>query len=176
SVIDGRANVHLSGGAALSIDARAMPLSLVTVGRLVPSAGLRGSVSGPFHVSGPMSNLHVDVDFLVADGGRLTSRGTLDLASAVKGYDLTARLGALDLAAVDTRAPATRLTGSVAARGRGFDVQTMQATIAANLSASRWDTLSVDSAAVRTTIDDGMAQVPLLYLAGSHVVAHASGT
>jgi translocation and assembly module TamB len=176
SVLDGNATVHLSGGASISIDAHARPLSLVTVGRIFPAAGLRGSASGPFHVSGPTNALRVGVDFVVSGGGRLAGQGLLDLKSAEKGYDFTARMVGLDLAAINTRTPPTQLTGTVTAQGRGFSLQTMEATIAANLSASRWDTLSVDSAAVKTTIADGLAQVPLLYVAGSYVIARASGS
>ena len=176
SVLDGRATLHLAGGMSLAVDARARPISLVEVGRFFPSAGLQGSVSGPFHVSGTTRDLHLSADLVLPDGGRLAGRGTLDLASREKGYDLTTRLSAVNLHTVIEKAPPTALTGRVAAKGHGFAPETMRTTIAADLSASRWDTLAVDSASVRATIGDGLARIPALYVAGSHIRAHASGS
>jgi translocation and assembly module TamB len=175
SVIDGRATVHLAGGFSLTVDARARPISLVEVGRSFPSAGLQGSAAGPFHLSGTMRALRASVDFMLPDGGRLDGHGVFDVAGRDAGYDLTAHVVALNTHTIDFKAPSTSLTGTIVAKGRGFDPTTMHSTIAAEFSRSRWDTLRVDSASIRTTIADGLAQVPKLYLAGSHIVANASG-
>ncbi len=176
SVLDGTATVHLASGLSLAVDARARPISLEEVGRFFPSAGLLGSAAGPFHVSGTLRNLKVGADFVLLDGGRVAGQGTLDVASREKGYDFTAKLFTLNLHTLLAKAPVTSLTAKVSARGRGVAPETMRATFAADFSKSRWDSVGVDSASVRATVGDGVAQVPALYVSVAHTVARASGS
>src|SRR5581483_3503122 len=105
SVIDGKAVVRLAGTQFYDVDARARPISLEEVGRFFPTAGLQGSAAGPFHVTGPLSDLKFSGDFRLPDGGRLGGRGTFDLASKEKGYDLTARLVTFNARTIDSKAP-----------------------------------------------------------------------
>src|SRR5207237_693276 len=93
--------------------------------------------------------LRVDADLRLPDGGRFTTRGTLDLASKEKGYDITARLYTLNLRTITTKGPVTSLTANAMAHGRGFDPETMRSAFAADLSTSRWDSVAVDTASVR---------------------------
>jgi hypothetical protein len=53
----------------------------------------------------------------------------------------------LDAGAITTKAPATALTGRIAARGVGTDPATATATLAADLTTLRVDTVGVDSGA-----------------------------
>ena len=52
----------------------------------------------------------------------------------------------------------------------------MRSTIAADASTSRWDSLAVDTMAVRMTIANGLAEVQRLYALGAHTTASASGS
>ncbi len=176
SALDARATIRLTGGKYFDVDANAHPVSLVEVGRFAPSAGLQGTASGPLHVTGALSNLRVSADLRLPEGGRFTTRGTLDLASKEKGYDLTSTLYTVNLRSVDTKAPATSLSANVVARGRGFKLATLNSTIAADLSTSRWDTIAVDTVSLRVTVANGMADIQKLYALGSHTAANVSGT
>ena len=176
SAFDGKGTVRLTGGKYFDVDVNAHPVSLVEVGKFAPAAGLQGTASGPMHVSGALKNLRVDADLRLPDGGRFATRGTLDLASKEKGYDLVSALYTVNLRSVDTKAPVTSLTASAAVRGRGFQLATMNAAIAADLSTSRLDTIAVDTLSVRASVANGLANIQRLYVLGSHVAANVHGT
>jgi hypothetical protein len=142
------------------------PVSLATVGRFAPAAGLRGTVSGPVRVRGALDDLAVDARLAFAGpGGR--RGGTLDVAGRVgQGrtlrYDLVATPRDLDAGAITTKAPATALTGRIAARGVGTDPATATATLAADLTTLRVDTVGVDSARARLAVGGGVLAVNAL--------------
>src|SRR6185369_4372032 len=100
---------------------------------------------------------------------------TLDLVGT-KRYNVAATMRTLNLAAVSGKAPATSLTARATVVGSGTQLATMDATIAADLATSRWDSVAVDTASVRATITGGLAQIPKLYVAGGHAVATANGS
>lgn len=176
---EGSATLRLSpSGSVRWFDVNVMtrPLSLVTVGRFAPGAGLHGSATGPVHVSGTLENVRVDASLRLPGSGRFTARGAFDLASRELGYDVTAQLFALNLRAITTKAPVTSLTALAVARGQGTKPETMRAAIAADLSTSRWDTIGVDTASVRVNIAKGLADVQRLHAAVRHGVADVSGS
>ena len=127
-------------------------------------------------MTGTFSDLRLTADFALPDGGRFAANGTLDLASREKGYDLSARLFTLNLRTIDSKAPVTSLTARVAAHGLGVAPETMRAAIAADLSTSLWDSVAVDTAAIRANIGGGLVRLQKLYLAGGHAVASATGS
>jgi translocation and assembly module TamB len=176
SILQGTANVRLSGGTWFDVDVVARPVSLVEVGRFFPAAGLRGTAVGPIHLTGSMHDLRAVADVRLPDGGRFTTRGTFDLASHKKGYDFSAQLYTLNLRTLTTKAPVTSLTARVAAQGSGVDPKTMRSTIDADFATSRWDSIGVDTASVRATLDNGLVGLKRLYAAGSNTSVSASGT
>jgi translocation and assembly module TamB len=176
SAFDGKGTIRLSGGKYFDVDVNAHPMSLVEVGRFAPAAGLQGTASGPMHLTGALRNLRVSADLRLPEGGRLTTRGTLDLASREKAYDLVSSLHTVNLRTVNSKAPVTSLTANAAIRGRGFQLATMNAAVAADLSASRLDTIAVDTLSVRASVANGLANIERLYVLGSHVAANVHGT
>jgi translocation and assembly module TamB len=176
SRIAGNATVRVAGGRWVDVDARLLPLSLVEVGRFAPAVGLQGTASGPVRATGPLSNLQIDTRLVLADGGRLDTRGTLDLVSKDKGYDLAAQMRVFNAKSVVTKAPATSLTATAFARGRGFDPATMNATFGANLATSTIDTVAIDSAHVRASAANGMLRVDTTTVSGPHTVVTLGGT
>jgi translocation and assembly module TamB len=176
SALDGKGTIRLSGGKYFDVDVNTHPVSLVEVGKFAPAIGLQGSASGPLHFTGALKNLRVSADLQLPDGGRFTTRGTLDLASKEKGYDLVSSLYTVNLRTVNSKAPVTSLTANAAVRGRGFQLATMNAAVAADLAASRLDTIAVDTLSVRASVASGLATVDKLYVLGSHVAANVHGT
>src|SRR5688572_1292016 len=176
SRIAGNAGLRLGSRPWLDVDARLMPLSLAEVGKFAPAAGLRGTAAGPVRATGELRNLRLDAQLALADGGRLDARGTVDLASAQKGYDLTAQMRVFNARSVTARAPATSLTATAFARGRGFDPATMRAAVGASLATSTIDTVAIDSAHVRAAIAGGMLQVDSATVSGPHTVVDLDGT
>ena len=147
------------GKDGVSADMRFDPISLITAGKFAPALGLRGVASGTVHVGGSMRAMALTADMQLPDGGELATTGTLDLASAEKGYDLETHLRLFNLRSVVSRGPVTSLTASALAKGRGFDPKTMHAAFAANVLHSAVDSLAVDSANIRIAVDGGIARM-----------------
>jgi translocation and assembly module TamB len=176
SQLTGKAAFRLAGKQWFDIDVQAHPLSLAEVGLYFPAAGLHNTASGPIHLTGTLADLRVDANLRLVDGGRLTTKGTLDLASKEIGYDMRATLYTLNLRSITTKGPITSLSALAMARGRGTDPATMRATLAADLSTSRWDSIAVDSLAVRANVANGIADIPKLYAHGAHTTANVQGS
>lgn len=176
SRVNGKATIRLAGTKWFDVDVTARPVSLVEVGRFAPSVGLQGSATGPIRVTGTLANLRLAADLRLPDGGELAARGTLDLGSREKGYDLAAALHVFNLRTVVARLPSTSLTATVTARGQGLSPATMRSAIGADFATSSWDTVGIDTGSVRVAIANGVAQVGKLELRGSHssVAAHGS--
>ncbi|HMA23286.1 MAG TPA: translocation/assembly module TamB domain-containing protein, partial [Gemmatimonadaceae bacterium] len=178
SAVDGKATIRAGKSQWLDVDVTARPVSLVEVGRFFPSVGLQGSATGPVRLEGPLRDLRVRADLRLPDGGRFATRGTVDVASRDKAYNLSASLYTLNLRTIDSKAPVTSLTAQVAVHGRGTQLATLHSTIAADLSTSRWgmDSIAVDTMSVRASIAGGVADVQRLYVSGAHTAANVSGT
>ncbi|HWL39781.1 MAG TPA: translocation/assembly module TamB domain-containing protein, partial [Gemmatimonadaceae bacterium] len=171
----GRATIRTRGVPWVDIDVRMQPLAMATVGRFVPAATLRGSATGPVRLSGSLSNLAVNTDLAFPDGGTLDLRGTVDLASRVKGYNLEFVTELFNANAVIAKAPQTSITAVGSARGRGFDPATMQARLIADVAASSYDTVSIDRANVNVAIANGLATVDTLAVELPEGIVQARG-
>jgi len=172
----GRAAMRARGLPWYDVDARMHPLALATLGRYMPSVGLRGSASGPLRLKGYQDNLAINTQLTFPDGGFLDLRGTMDLASKQTGYDLQFNTRQFNANAISAKAPLTALTAVGSARGRGFDPATMQAQLVADVASSTIDTVSVDSANVRVTIANGLARVDTLAVGLPQGIVEAKGT
>jgi translocation and assembly module TamB len=175
SRVAGNGTMRLGPRPWFDLDLRLLPLSLAEVGKFAPAVGLQGSAAGPVRITGDLGNLRIDSRLALADGGRLDTRGTLDLASREKGYDLTADMRVFNAKSVVAKAPSTSLTASAFAKGRGFDPATMQAALGANLATSTVDTVAIDSAFVRTTIANGLLRADSVAVSGPHTTVTLAG-
>ncbi len=176
SQLTGTATIRLAGAKYFDVDAITHPVSLAELGRFFPAAGLHNSARGTVHLKGTLANLTLDVDLRLPDGGRLQGGGALDLASKDKGYDLIARMYTLNLRTITTKGPITSLSALAMAKGRGTDPATMRATVAADLATSRWDSIAVDSIALRASVASGVADIAKLYVRGAQTQANVAGT
>ena len=171
----GTGAVRLGDVMYLSLDANAEPLSLVTVGKFAPAAGLRGTVSGPIKLDGTLRDLVVNSTLKSSDGGTIAAVGRLDLESKEIGYDLRLNTVLFDANLLAEKAPKTSLSAMLAARGRGFDPATMQADINASVSTSTIDTLAVDSSRIRVRIASGIVNVDTFALRMPGALADVTG-
>ena len=161
-----------------SLDFR--PLSLATAGRFAPTAGLIGTVSGPVHARGSLTNVRFDGNLRFTgprgqNGGTLALRGTAGVGT-VTTYDVVAQPNALDAAAISTKGVRTALSGTIAARGRGTDPATAVATVAADLHDLRVDTAGVDSLRARLGVGAGVLTVDTFAVRAPRSTLDASGT
>ena len=179
SQLTGTAALRLPSGSAppwMDINVVARPVSLAEVGLFAPAIGLQGRAVGPVRLSGSLANLAVSSDLRLPDGGQLVTRGTLGLTGPTKRYDIALGMKVFNLHTVLAKAPVTSLTATASAKGAGFSLATMNATLAADLAASKWDSLAVDSGSVRIAITNGLATVRKLNLSGAHTQVVAAGT
>ncbi|MEO8908835.1 MAG: translocation/assembly module TamB domain-containing protein [Gemmatimonadaceae bacterium] len=172
----GRAAMRVVGLPWYDVDAQMHPLALATLGRFMPSVGLRGSATGPLRLKGALNDLAINTQMTFADGGYLDLRGTLDLASKATGYNVTFDAKHLNASTVVANAPKTAINALGSARGRGTDPATMQAEIAANVSPSTIDTVAIDKANVRVAIANGLARFDTLAVALPQGIVEAKGT
>jgi hypothetical protein len=172
----GRAAIRVRGIPWYDVDARMHPLALATVGRFMPGVGLRGNANGPLRLKGFKNNLAINTQLTFADSGFLDLRGTMDLASREKGYNLEFNTRLFNANTVIARAPETSITAVGSARGRGFDPATMQAQLVADIAESSVDTLSLDRANVRVAIANGMARFDTLAVELPQGIIEAKGT
>ncbi|MEP6833383.1 MAG: translocation/assembly module TamB domain-containing protein [Gemmatimonas sp.] len=143
----------------LFLDANAATLSLVTVGKFAPAAGLRGTVTGPVKLDGTLSDLSVNSLLRSADGGTIAAVGRLDVKSKEIGYSLDLTTVLFNANLLTDKAPQMSLSAILSARGRGFEPSTMQGDFDASVSTSTIDTLAVDSSRIRLRIASGIASV-----------------
>ena len=179
SRVAGQAAFRMASASSPSwLDAQitARPLSLVTIGRFAPAAGLRGAVSGPIRATGPLSALGISSTLRTSDGGVVSARGRLDLASAELGYALDVATQLFNANELVEKAPRTSISAQMQARGRGVEPATMRGEYAVDAVASRVDTIAVDSLRLRLRIGDGMATLDTLTLKAPGVAADATGT
>ncbi|MFN2637200.1 MAG: translocation/assembly module TamB domain-containing protein [Gemmatimonadaceae bacterium] len=172
----GRAAMRMRGLPWFDVDARMHPIALATVGRFMPGVGLRGVATGPVRLKGSINDLAINSQLTFADGGFLDLRGTMDLASREKGYNIEFNARDFNANAIVAKAPTTLINVVGSARGRGFNPSTMQAQIVANVGPSSVDTLSVDRANVRTTIANGVARIDTLAVEVPQGIIEAKGT
>lgn len=176
SRLNGSAGVKLAGATAYNIDLRARPLSLSEVGLLAPSLGLRGSASGPIRIQGTLANLRLSTALQLSGGGWVRTDGRVNLAARAKSYDLTATMEVVNLNSVIAKAPETSLSGSVKAKGTGFDPATMRTAIAADFTTSSWKGISVDRLTARVALADGLARIDRLTGRAAKTSVDVAGT
>lgn len=172
----GRLSMRPTGLTWVDLDARMHPLALATLGRLMPSVGLRGSASGPLRLKGTINNLAINTQMTLPDGGFVDLRGTMDIASKETGYNLEFNTRLLNANTIITKAPTTSLTAVGSARGRGTDPATMQSQIVATVSPSTIDTIAVDRANVNVTLASGIAHFDTLAVQLPQGIVEAKGT
>jgi hypothetical protein len=164
-------------GRRIVADATLQPLSLATVGRFAPSAGLRGDVTGRVRAQGTMQDLHLSGALRsTSGGGSLDGRGTIELRGARTRYDVAVAVDALNASAFSRRAPNTALTGTISARGQGTSPAAANAVVRADLVRSRYDTFSVDRLTARLATANGLLRADTIVVIAGGAAARASGT
>ena len=164
-------------GRQIAADVALRPLALAIVNRLAPGADLRGTVTGHVRAEGTTKALRLSGELRsTSNGGSIAGSGTVALAGRRSSYDVIASLDAFNANAFSSRAPATSITGTIAARGRGTSSATMDAAFRADLVRSRYDTFTVDRLLARGTVSNGMLHADTLFAALHGARASAAGT
>ncbi|HJQ19083.1 MAG TPA: translocation/assembly module TamB domain-containing protein [Gemmatimonadaceae bacterium] len=176
SHLSGSAGIKLAGVNSFNVDIRARPLALAEVGLLAPALGLHGSASGPIRIQGTLANMRISSALQLSGGGWLRTDGRVNLASRVTSYDVTAQMQIVNLNAVMTKAPETSLTGTLTARGSGFNPATMRVALAGDFTSSTFKGITVDRLSARLAVADGLARVERLVGRANNTTLDASGT
>ncbi len=144
------------GGLIASLDADLRPLAVGALSTLAPELRLRGTVSGPVRIDGPIDDLVVAGD-LAVDGGlaRVTIR--FDGTQPRSGYALAAEATDLPVDALTAAVPdSTRWTGGLEVEGVGFGLDSLGLAATMTADASSVSSLRVDSAQAAVRIESGV--------------------
>ena len=155
----GRGAFHTLARQTMDVDVVARPVALAEISKFAPSLALKGSATGPLHAHGPIDALVMDTRLSLPGGGVFALRGPVDFLSKELGYNVAINTTALDLSRVMVGGPPTQLTGGGRTSGRGFKPPTMVADLDLAFGRSAFDTISVDTVAVRARLANGLANV-----------------
>ncbi len=163
--------VDLSGSAS--------PLSLSTLGELLPSLPLEGSVEGTFSLRGVLEELDFAVD-LETDAGPVVAEGTVNLSDPAAGYDLAASSDGLDLSRLLPGLPvpdSTTVAGRVTLDGQGLDLESLRGSLALNTGPSTVGDLHVDSTELSAWVDDdGLLHVETVHAQAAGLAVRGRGS
>ncbi len=152
------------------------PLSLPLLGRIWPDLRLRGEVTGPVRVEGPLDDLHLSGE-LGAGDGRLAFDGTMNLVEPGSSYRLDADAEALRLSAVTDRLPdPSVLSGHFEIEGGGFALDSIHGSATLAVRDSRIGTARIDSVAATVRAADGLLTMDTVVADVSGVSFSGGGT
>ena len=171
----GRGSFHTVARQTMDLDIVAKPLALAELTKFAPTLPFKGLAYGPVRARGPIDALEVDTQLDLPGGGHFSMRGPVDFLSKELGYDVLTDVTALDLSQVLSGGPPSLLTGGGRARGRGFKPATMYSTIALDFGPSSVDTIAADSASVRATLANGVADIERATVRGAGTSLDVAG-
>ena len=147
----------LYGDTAVSVvdlSGSASPLSLSTLGALIPALPLEGSIDGTFSFRGPLDQLDFSVD-LETDAGPIVAEGTVNAPDPAAGYQVAASSDGLDLSRLLPGLPdSTVVVGRVTLDGRGLDPGSLRGNLTLDTGPSTIGDLRVDSTELNAWVDD----------------------
>ncbi len=177
SHVMGGGDVTMGPVAHVDLDLRLNPLSLRTVGRFSPSAGLRGYAEGDLAVVGSPRDFAFDADLDFDDGGSMNAVGRMRPAGAEPVYDFRVDVNDFIPSAISERAPMTApLDGTAQAEGRGTDPATMQATFLADFQGLEVGEYEADEVHLQMEVDQGLVTVAPSRLVTRSAEAEIEGT
>ena len=149
------------------LDLVAQPLSLTTLARSYPKMPLRGTLSGPVHVSGIAPDLTVSAD-LTGAAGHLTYAGKVD-ADSIGGYGATGSgsfdaLNAATLFGLTTLV--THLTGTFDVGISGDSLSNLDGPLAVKLQRSEVDGVHLAGGVGRVRFERGIVRIDTLDVDG----------
>jgi translocation and assembly module TamB len=159
SAIAGHASLGFGPGEPVRLDMSLEPLSLSTVGRFAPEAGLHGRATGRIQANGTADDVRFDADLAFDHGGLLTATGRVGPGEPLR-YDVSLTLSDFDLAGVTTQSPTeTALTGTAVAEGVGTEPETMRARLRADFVGVEAGDVRADEIRLHVDVDDGLARI-----------------
>ena len=162
---------------AYDLNLQASPLSLTTLAESYPKLPLRGTFSGPLHVSGIAPALSVTAD-LAGPAGHLVYSGTVD-ADSIGGYGAKGT-GSFDMLNVMTlfgkAKPPMRLAGTYDVDITGDSLANLVGRVGTRLDSSVVDGVRVAQGIAGLRFDRGVLLVDTLRIASDAGVARARGS
>ncbi len=157
-------------------DVTADSLSFDGLAGSFPALPLRGAVSGPIRLRGPLAGLETHADVRAA-GGRVTADGFLILDAPRYGArDLTVSARDVDFSRLLERGPTSRLTFTVAGSVEGDSVTPPVGALTAALAPSVFAGTALDSGLAHLRFADRRLYLDSLHLAQPGLITTGSGS
>ncbi|CAN5251984.1 hypothetical protein BH09GEM1_BH09GEM1_15730 [soil metagenome] len=177
---------HATGGGRVTygtqfmrydLDLQASPLSLTTLAKSYPKMVLRGSLSGPIHVSGVAPDLEVQAD-LAGPAGHIVYAGKAD-ADSLGGYGATGAgyFDGLNVASlVGLTSPGSRLTGTYRIDVNGDSLANLRGPALVRLTGSTVDNVRISQGYADVRFDRGVVLIDTMRVQGEAGVLLARGS
>jgi translocation and assembly module TamB len=177
SAVHGTGSILAAPGTSdLDLQFDAEPVVLTLLAQQYPALGrLAGAVDGPVRVTGSLHDLRVDAD-LRTPAGALYLDGHLAVDGGVPRYRARGQVAEFRLDRLLDGIPETALTGGFDVTGAHLALDSLQATVALDLIASRVAGVDVHRGRFRAAVTGGMARVDSLSLLSSVGRLAATGT
>jgi hypothetical protein len=147
------------GARALEMDWTARYISLDELAVQYPALrGLSGSVSGPLHIAGPLTDLTYRTELLTA-GGTLDITGWLRRSGAEPRYGGEGRTSSFALDRFDKRLPTGTVSGRFAFDLGGTAMANANGTVRLDVDSARFGPVPVQHSIVSAHMGDGMLHV-----------------
>lgn len=158
---------------AIRGDLRFPLVSLATLGAFVPQAELEGTARGTASLEGRLSELELDMDLTMGDGGSLEAAGAVAFDEATR-YEVRATLQSVDAAAVSGVAPRTELSGTLSLEGSGGDSAESPMRLGAEIEGTV-DSVGPVGAGIDAAIGEGRIRLDRGELRAASATAGLSG-
>ncbi len=177
---------HATGGGRVTygtqfmryaLDFQASPLSLTTLAKSYPKMVLRGSFSGPIHVSGIAPDLEVQAD-LTGPAGHIVYAGKAD-ADSLGGYGAAGAgfFDGLNVASlVGLASPGSRLAGTYRIDVNGDSLANLRGPALVRLTASTVDSVHISQGYADVRFDRGVVLIDTMRVQGGVGVLLARGS
>jgi hypothetical protein len=132
------------------------PLSVGVLASLAPDLGLRGAVSGPVSIRGPLDNTDIRAE-LVAGDGSVVVEANIDLLAPAYGYRFGAEADQFPITAFSSRLPEPSVwSGRLDVAGTGFVPDSMGVSAIVTAHGSRVGSVRVDTVSAGFRLVDGV--------------------
>lgn len=177
SRVEGEGFIALKDSMRMDIGMNFRPVSLELAEHFVDSTDFRGDVTGTGRLTGTPRNLATTLDLNLPDTGFAHIEGTYRRPTdGTPSYTASVTMRDVDVKTIVPKLPATTVEGVTTIEGRGTQLATVDAHVAANLRVLLVDSVEFRDVILQANAKDGLVTLDTLGVSASFGSASAAGT